>query len=668
MLALRPGLRRRTSLRGWPCPHVLAAALLVAPAVAAGEEDVRLGTVTVTADAEAPPPEPTVAEEPTGFGTVVETKDFAGQQIDVADLLLHAPGTRIHRAPGGATLRLRGSSSEQSLVLLDGIALNAAAGGGVDLRTIPAALLERITVLRGNEGARYGSGALGGAALLETRALRDEVGGSVRLSAGSFDSYAVDGAAWGGTGAATGLAAITYRDTSGAYEGLYDPTPEANPGDRTRRTVENNDATDLSALLKGRLDLGEGTVIHALALGSLGSRGLAGTYYFPDDHRRDEWRLLTALRIEGDPHADVRLFGGVELRHDEVAVWSDRPACGVLCQPFTDDAGKPWQIENVLLARTGAELAPTGWTLLHAEVALGSEWLRSPYHADRQRERVALSLGDELYLGSSVTVAPALRWEKVGKHEGLSPRIGVAWRPLEAIELRSNWGRTFRAPSLGELYFEQAGVKANPALDPESGWTVDGGAVLRLPRTLVQLTGFYSRIEDLILYELAGAMVSKPANFDDAEIRGGEVELSLQPLRQLTVGGSYSLAQTRNLRDAPHIWKKELPYRPAHRLHLRAVYRADGYEAFASASHQSEQFINRTNTFALPEATTVSAGAGVRLVSLPWTLWLSGQIDNAFDAPLVDQLGYPQAGRAFTLTLRAQSPEGGARSSMENNE
>ncbi len=670
MLASRPGSLQRFC--GCVIANLSCAALLLLPGVSFAEEqeEVRLDTVEVTADAEAgdaPPPEPTVAEEPTGFGTVIEADDYAGQRSDVEELILQAPGTRVHHAPGGATLMLRGGSADQSLVLLDGIQLHAVAGGGVDLRTIPADLLERIVVLRGNEGARYGSGALGGVALLQTRELREEAGGSVALSAGSFGTYHLGGSAWGGSGAASGLASITLHRTAGDYPGPFDPTPNSDPSDERMQRFPNNDATGGGALLKGRLALGDDARLHAMLHGYLGERGIPGTYFRLDTHRRDERRVVAALRAEGEPSGDLLLTGGVELRHDEVAVWANETARGVTSQPATDATGKPWQIENALLVRAGAEYAPFAWTLVQTEASIGSDWLDSPYHRTASRERLALQLADELYLGNAITLVPALRWDRVGVHEGLSPRIGAAVRPLELLELRANWGQTFRAPSFGELYFEQALVKANPDLEPEHGWSADGGVVLRLPRITLQAAAFYSRTEDLIVYEQVSGGISKPFNFTDAAVRGGELEARVQPAHWFDLTAGYSLSLTKNLRDDPRFVNKELPFRPPHRVHVRAAYRQEGYEAFLGGEHQSAQFLNRANTKYLPGGTTFAAGAGMRLTTVPWAMWLSAQVDNVFDVHRFDQQAFPQPGRSFTLTLRALSPsEDARRSSPEN--
>ena len=105
-------------------------------------------------------------QDPTASATVVEAGRFAGELKGVAELAATAPGVAV-RSNGGfgqlTTISIRGSGSGGVRVLLDGIPLDTAAGGGVDLSTIPLHWVDRVEVVRGAEGAYFGAGALGGA-------------------------------------------------------------------------------------------------------------------------------------------------------------------------------------------------------------------------------------------------------------------------------------------------------------------------------------------------------------------------------------------------------------------------------------------------------------------------------------------------------------------------
>jgi vitamin B12 transporter len=92
---------------------------------------------------------------------------------DVPSLLASQAGIQITRNGGfGASggLFMRGASSAQVLVLLDGIALTKQdASGGVSLEHIALETIERVELVRGNVSAIYGSGAIGGVIQLFTR-------------------------------------------------------------------------------------------------------------------------------------------------------------------------------------------------------------------------------------------------------------------------------------------------------------------------------------------------------------------------------------------------------------------------------------------------------------------------------------------------------------------
>lgn len=635
---------------------ILVAMAIPAGATAADDEateagaDVRLGEVEVRGEAQAPAPTEQT-EDPTSFGTVIRAQDFAGERPGAVELLLQAPGTRVRRAPGGSTFALRGSSGDQTLVLLDGIRLNALAGGGVDLRTLPVGLVDRITVVRGVSGARWGAGALGGVALVTTRRpAAGDVEGALTLTGGSFGTYGLDASVSGGGERFQGIAAISLDTSEGDFPVRYDPTPSSDPSDVRIEKVQNNDSKSAGLLLKGAGRFG-GVRLHAMAQGFVAERGLPGTLYWRDTQRREDRRVVAALRAEPSERGDHAIVGGLELRHDELAIHSGS-AGGVLALP--EGYGGKWQVENALDAVMAAESAPVPWTFVRLEGRVGGEWISGPYFDERSRERLSLSLLDELYLGQAFTIAPGVRFDRIGDHDGLSPKLGVSVRPLEGLELRANAAGTFRAPSLGELHFEQGPIKPNPDLRPERGWSVDAGAAWRGRRAALQASAFHARTSDMIVYELATNGLTKPFNFLDAEVNGGEVEGSVEPLRRLVLTANLGVARTRNLRDDPRFFGKELPFRPAWRALARIAWRGADTEAFVEGSRQSSQYVNRSNTSFLPEQTALRGGMGARLWRGPsdYDVWLAGRIENALDAELMDQLGFPQPGRALFFTLR----------------
>jgi vitamin B12 transporter len=93
---------------------------------------------------------------------------------DISDLLMGQVGLEVARTGtlgSPVSIYIRGASSSQTLVLLDGIPImsEGAAGALSTIDMIPLNQIERIEILRGNASAIYGPGAVGGVIQLITQ-------------------------------------------------------------------------------------------------------------------------------------------------------------------------------------------------------------------------------------------------------------------------------------------------------------------------------------------------------------------------------------------------------------------------------------------------------------------------------------------------------------------
>ena len=94
------------------------------------------------------------------------------QAIDVADLLRFYAGLDIGRNgnPGSTTsLFIRGTESNHTLVMIDGVKINPGTIGGAALQNINPEIIERIEIVKGPRSALYGSEAIGGVINIITR-------------------------------------------------------------------------------------------------------------------------------------------------------------------------------------------------------------------------------------------------------------------------------------------------------------------------------------------------------------------------------------------------------------------------------------------------------------------------------------------------------------------
>ncbi|HEX4458709.1 MAG TPA: TonB-dependent receptor plug domain-containing protein, partial [Polyangia bacterium] len=187
----RPGARHAWSALRIFCTVavVLAAGRLHAQASAAPS----YSSVVRARPADAP------VEDAAADASVISDDRTPRSGESVPQLLSELPGVTINRTGGIGSLALvslRGSTWDQVGVYVDGIPLNSAQGGGVDLSTLPLGDIERIEVYRGSSPIAFGASALGGIISITTRAPRT-TRADAELGLGSFGTWSAGaGGSW----------------------------------------------------------------------------------------------------------------------------------------------------------------------------------------------------------------------------------------------------------------------------------------------------------------------------------------------------------------------------------------------------------------------------------------------------------------------------------------
>ena len=123
--------------------------------------------------------------------TAEQIKEMPSTAID--DLLRTEAGINVDRKNGifskNASVNMRGlNSSARTLVMLDGVPLNKADGGGVNWNRINTESVERIEVIKGPGSAMYGGNAMGGVINVISKDISADPSGSVKLSVGSCNT------------------------------------------------------------------------------------------------------------------------------------------------------------------------------------------------------------------------------------------------------------------------------------------------------------------------------------------------------------------------------------------------------------------------------------------------------------------------------------------------
>ncbi|WP_160089310.1 TonB-dependent receptor domain-containing protein [Pseudomonas sp. 9AZ] len=157
--------------------------------LAAHADPLELQPLVVTSGRHAEP-----VQQTTAATTVFTRKDIERLQVrSVAELLERVPGVSISRTGGAGSqtgLFVRGTSTAQTLVLVDGQRISAASSGTSSLEFLSPEQIERVEVVRGARSALYGSDAIAGVVQIFTRqGSGDGLKPYVRLGVGSNQTF-----------------------------------------------------------------------------------------------------------------------------------------------------------------------------------------------------------------------------------------------------------------------------------------------------------------------------------------------------------------------------------------------------------------------------------------------------------------------------------------------
>ncbi|NOK35683.1 TonB-dependent receptor [Corallococcus exercitus] len=583
--------------------------------------------------------------DPTGAITVIDARERVGEARDTAELLSGSASLVVQDSGGygqSKSLVVRGASSNGVLVFLDGIPLNGA-GGVADLSLIPVALLERMEILRGAAGARYGAGGLGGAVNLVTRAPSSRLLSSGEVTYGSFDTVMAHVAASGALLDGQALVLLHGGRSQGDYSYRVDELPALDDNPLTQEVRTRNDARGGGALLKYRYGLDGGGRVDVLAELSLEDRALAGTVQNPTVSRRQDQTRLSLGARWGRPFGDT----------------GEGSARGFFRRDWLDVTGGTTGVDS------GAQHYTVGGVEVEGRAVLGPNALAVTLAGSSESVtqavggqaaswwRASVMAMDELSLFSErVKLVPSLRVERVGHYSLLSPKLGASVDLGRGFGVRANVGQSHRAPSFLELYIRQGLLLPNPELKPERALSVDAAALWHDDVWNVTAGGFAAVYENLIAYELYPPMLAKPYNFAAARVWGAEVEVEARPRAWLTATSSYAWTRTQNRYGDPRYFGKELPYRPRHKWVGRLRVGPDWLNGRTEVLVQSAQLINRVGEarLSLPSRTWVSVGASSTFLHKP-DLTVSFDVKNLLDARTADYTGMPLPGRAAYVTF-----------------
>lgn len=404
---------------------------------------------------------------------------------DLAELLRFEAGIDIGRngGPGQATsLFLRGTESNHTLVLVDGVRINPGTLGGAAIQHISPEVIERVEIVKGARSSLFGTDAIGGVINVITRRA-DAAYFEAGAGTGSFDSRSgfLSGGNRGGAGEFG--ATINWQATDG-----YAPRTDSD----IVRGYDNFSANIYGKHTLGTTDIG---LRHWRAEGNVEYLD-----FFLNPVDQDYENSVTALEL----NTSISTTGSSKL----------------IVSHMRDDIRQNQSPDFVESSRVSLD-----WQYSHA---FASHTVTGGIYAVEENART-LSFGSGFDEDTATRAVFLQDQASIGRHKAfLAVRLTdheafgnhTTWNAEYAFALNDAWtlnagiGHAFRAPDATDRF----GFGGNPLLDPELADEAQVG--LRYAPASghsLDIELYANDVEDLIEFDLQTFTLQ---NIDKAEIRG----------------------------------------------------------------------------------------------------------------------------------------------------
>ncbi|WP_295497997.1 TonB-dependent receptor [Sphingorhabdus sp. EL138] len=558
------------------------------------------------------------------------------QSPTIADALQTLPGVSIATRGGlggQSSAFIRGGSSAQTLVLIDGVRINdlTSPNGAFDFGALMTGNIGRVEILRGPNAIIWGSQAIGGVVNVQSIAPVTGFEGRMGTEYGAYDTKRLNANIAGSSGVLEGSVGGSFVNSDGisALAGGSERDGYDNLTGNARLKVNLSD----SVRFDFRSYYNRATVEYDSAFG-VGANGL------PVSRNR---------QFVGYVGAQFDLLNG-RLQNRIAYTRTDIKRVG------TDPVVFSFNNFNVRGAIDRAEYHAAFDLNDALTFVAGAEYERSFASTsfegaapDIARNTVSSGFGQVIMRPvPGLTLTAGMRHDAYDDYGGQTSFGGnAAFTPNDGrTTFRATYGEGFRAPTLTE----GQPPYGNPDLKPETARNFDLGVEHQFLGNKAQIfaTYFNRRSNDLIAFS---SVTGQSENIDKVTAKGLEAGVSLTPIDTLNIEASYTLVDAIN-RTAGANFGKRQTLRPQHSASLTADWQTPfGLSVGSSLLVIGDSFNNAANTVRINGYALI----GLRL-SMPLTdmLEVYSRVDNVLKADYTVVTGYNSFGRNATIGVRAK--------------
>ena len=417
---------------------------------------------------------------------------------------------------GVGSVRIRGASSSQTLVLIDGIPVNDASspGGGYNFEYLDTSNIDRIEVLRGSQSTLWGSDAIGGVVNIYTKSA-DKNSINLLSEIGSFGLRKINSE----LGIASNSSKFLFLVDDTSLDGI-------SKADKKDGNVEKDGFETNSYSFKGDIDLN-----------NIQIKGLLS--YIKSDVEYDSFGFVTGVQ-DGDERSITEEFIGnltikFNLFDDKLVNTFSVNQSDISRDYFTND--------NLTFGADGERKlyryqGNTGFGEFN-KIAFGLEKEESSVNADK------LSIDSYFFLYQfqpikDLVISAGIRNDdNKGFNSKTTRKISAAYRVFDNLSIKTSWGEGFKVPTIFQTTFFCCGAEsANTNIRPEESTSYDLGFDFSLKdKFSFSLVYFKKDINDQINFSFG---LGGYENIDFVESDGFEISVNSKISEEINLYLNYS--------------------------------------------------------------------------------------------------------------------------------
>jgi vitamin B12 transporter len=472
---------------------------------------------------------------------------------DLAEILRFNTGIDIARLGGfgGQTsIFTRGTESNHTLVLIDGVRINSATSSQANIQNLTTDDIERIEIVKGAMSSLYGSDAIGGVINIITKTA-DKTATRAKLTGGKDKQ--VNGS-------------LTQTIKSGNFSALINANAIYTDGYAiAEKSTINRGYKNQGADIKASYDLGSTEI----TVSARDNRGTAEYILFGTPTSQDFSNQLLSFIADGDISSTLNSKIRISQMTDKIDQ-NDSVSFAHTKQQQAD-----WQNTFAL----SSDITLVGGVTQTNTQAQYDNGFGTAY--DQEQDNWAVYLQQQSRFGQ-IDTQLSLRhedYESFGGHGTGNVALGFALNNDNRVYI--SYGTAFKAPDLNDLY----GYGGNINLKPESSKSMEIGSKHTIGKVNINSAIYQFDIDNLI--NCVGGFPCSNVNVDKAKINGAEFGIKWQQDGIFAgVNSSYNHAQDDNR-------KEDLLRRPRRSVSLTTGYQQQQWGI-------SAQFIAKSHAFDAP--------------------------------------------------------------------